>query len=118
MAGGKMKVMNFLEVPQEPAKLEGAYNVRVRWLISEKDGAKNFFMRRFEIDGWTPYHTHPYEHEVLILSGEGVLIGDGIEHRLTEGVFCWIPPNEPHQFKNTGRGSLCILCLIPSQNER
>lgn len=111
-----MKVMSYLDVEEEKSDMPGANRVRVRWLISKKDGAKNFFMRRFEIDGWTPYHTHSHEHEVFVLSGEGVLVGDGVEHHLKPGVFCWIPPNEPHQFKNTGQGSLCILCLIPSEN--
>lgn len=112
-----MKVVSYLDVQEETPDLEGANGVTVRWLISERDGAKNFFMRRFEIEGWTPYHTHPHEHEVFVLSGEGTLIGDGIEHRLGPGIFCWIPPNEPHQFKNTGKERLCLLCLIPRRDE-
>lgn len=111
-----MKVMSYLNVPQQKPNMEGANGVTVRWLISKKDGAENFFMRRFEIEGWTPYHTHPYEHEVFILGGEGILISDGVEYRLSPGVFCWIPPNELHQFKNTGEERLCLLCLIPSEN--
>jgi len=113
-----MKVMNYLDVQEEMAKMEGASGVTVRWLISKKDGAKNFFMRRFEIEGWTPYHTHPYEHEVFILSGEGTVVGEGVEHRLSPGVFCWIPADEPHQFKKTGKEKLCILCLIPHTDGR
>jgi quercetin dioxygenase-like cupin family protein len=112
-----MKVMNYKDVAEEASLSDGARNVTVRWLISDKDGARNFYMRRIEVRGWTPYHSHPHEHEVYVLSGEGVLKGEGVEYRLEPGAFCWVPPGETHQFRKTGEAPLCILCLIPSSND-
>ncbi len=112
-----MKVMNYRDVEEEQSLSEGANDVTIRWLISEKDGAKNFYMRRIEVKGWTPHHSHPHEHEVYVLSGEGVLRGDGAEYRLEPGVFCWVPPGQIHQFRKTGKDPLCFLCFIPSPNE-
>jgi quercetin dioxygenase-like cupin family protein len=111
-----MKVMSYRDVEEETSLGEGANDVTIRWLISDKDGAENFFMRRLEVRGWTPYHSHTHEHQVYILSGQGVLKGDGVEHDLAPGVFCWVPSGETHQFKNTGREPLSLLCLIPSSN--
>jgi quercetin dioxygenase-like cupin family protein len=60
---------------------EGALKVKVRWLITKEIGAENFAMRLFEIEpgGYTPLHSHPWEHEVFILEGEGVVIGENKE---------------------------------------
>jgi quercetin dioxygenase-like cupin family protein len=112
-----MKVMHYTDVEEERFSSEAASDVTIRWLISERDGAKNFFMRRIEVKGWTPHHSHPYEHEVYVLSGEGVLEGGGREHHLAPGVFCWVPADETHQFRKTGKDPLCFLCLIPSSHE-
>jgi quercetin dioxygenase-like cupin family protein len=50
--------------------------VRIRKLITKHIGANNFVMRLFEIEpeGNTPLHTHPWEHEVFILEGEGAVL--------------------------------------------
>jgi quercetin dioxygenase-like cupin family protein len=39
-------------------------------------GAPNFVMRLFEIDpdGYSPFHTHAWEHEVFVLEGEGTVL--------------------------------------------
>ena len=83
-----------------------AKGVKVRWLINEETGAPNFTMRQFTLDtdGQTPRHTHPWEHEVFIRSGTGV-VRARIRTRM--------PPDEEHQFRNTGDEELVFLCLIP-----
>jgi quercetin dioxygenase-like cupin family protein len=58
-----------------------AEGVRIRKLISEKDGAKNFYMRVFEVDQGTqppPPHSHPWEHEIYVLEGQGVVVGETV----------------------------------------
>ena len=103
------------EIPDE----RGANNVTIRWLISKKDGAKNFAMRLFEIEknGCTPYHRHDWEHEVFILEGEGTLVVEGEERKLRAGDFLFIPPMEWHQFKNDESESLRFLCLVPIKDK-
>jgi quercetin dioxygenase-like cupin family protein len=84
--------------------------------VSESDGAPNFVMRRFEVapGGYTPRHSHPYEHEVYVLEGEGVVYENDRPHPLRPGAVVLVKPDEVHQFRNTGATPLKFLCLIPN----
>jgi len=111
----KMKHINYKDVKAEVVKEEGARAAKIRWLITEKDGAKNFAMRLFEIepDGYTPWHQHDWEHEVFILEGEGTARGKEGDFKFKEGDIFFVPPMEWHQFRNTAKRVLKVLCLIP-----
>lgn len=100
-----------LEIPTE----KGLKDVKVRWLISKKDGAENFAMRLFEIEpgGYTPLHQHDWEHEVFILEGSGVTRNKTDEEPFKKGDFFYVPQMEWHQFVNSGKEKLKFLCLIP-----
>jgi quercetin dioxygenase-like cupin family protein len=107
-------VLNCSDVEAKEAG-EGAVNVRMRWLISKEIGAENFAMRQIEIgpQGHSPLHSHPWEHEIFVLEGEGVVTGGGDERRVKQGDFVFIPPNEMHQTRNTGQKTMKLLCMIP-----
>ena len=92
-----------------------ASKTKIRVLISEEDGAKNFIMRLFEIEpgGYTPLHQHPWEHEVFIKEGSGILVIEKKEIPLKKGDVIFILPEELHQFKNNGGELMEVLCLIP-----
>ncbi len=109
-----MEVFHYLDVKGQPAG-EGTKGVTVRWLITKEMGAKNFAMRLFEVDvgGYSPLHSHLWEHEVFILEGEGEVVGEESPMRLIAGDVIYIPPNEKHQLRNTGESKLKFLCLIP-----
>ncbi len=96
-----MKVINYKDVPVETIT-EDACGVSIRRVITEGMGANNFVMRHFEVlsDGYTPLHTHEREHEVFILDGNGIFVGDAAE-------------------KPFGQGdkTLSLLCLIPSKGK-
>ena len=94
---------------------EGAFNVKIRWLITKDIGAKNFAMRLIEIgkNGYTPLHTHNWEHEVFVLGGEGTISDGEVQTQLRSGDVVFVAPNEKHQFKNQGKKSLKFICLIP-----
>ncbi len=111
-----MQVRHCEQVEQNPVDMEGATGCRVRWLVGEKEGAPNFAMRQFEIavGGHTPRHTHPYEHEVFVLEGEGVVLAGDDEHALRSGDVVFVQPDEIHQFRNTGSVPLKFLCLVPN----
>ncbi len=108
-----MKVKNYTEVEGE--REASASGVLVRKLISEEEGAPNFIMRLLEVDtgGNSPHHAHPWEHEVYILDGEGVVKGGGEEKTISSGDTVYLPPDEEHQFVNTGAGKLTFICVIP-----
>ena len=110
-----MKVMHFEEMAAAPVEMDGAVGCRIRCLIGPDDGAPSFTMRQFEVapGGNTPQHAHAYEHEVFVLEGCGVVLDVEGEHPLRPGTAVYVPPNDIHQFRNTGPGPLKFLCLIP-----
>ena len=59
----------------------------------------------------------PFEHEVLILKGEGMLKNDGPDIPFSEGSAIYIAPNEIHQLVNTGRDTLRFVCSVPLRGE-
>lgn len=113
-----MKIFNYRDVEAEEAE-EGAAMLKVRWLITKDVGAKNFAMRLFEMEpgGFSPLHNHPWEHEVFILEGHGLVIGGREKRKFKEGDVIFIPPNETHQLKNTGGKTVKLLCLIPYKSK-
>lgn len=113
------KVFRYDTVKNEEVTTEGASKAKIRWLITKEMGAKNFAMRVFEIEpnGYTPLHTHPWEHEVFILEGEGQLFDGTKTAPLKAGDVTFVPPNEPHQFKNSSKSLLKFICLIPYAKE-
>ncbi len=114
-----MKVKPIVEHEQQDVTLPGAQNVRMRMLVGPQDGAEIFHMRHFEVapGGHTPHHAHDYEHEVLILKGRGVVTGEAGDRPCQPGDVVWMPPNEKHQFQNTGAEPLELICLIPAPAE-
>jgi quercetin dioxygenase-like cupin family protein len=89
--------------------------VQVRQVISRQDGADNFFMRVFDVDAdakGPPLHSHPYEHEMYIISGRGVLAGENGTTPFKAGDVIFIPPGEQHQLIQ--EGNLRFICLIPA----
>lgn len=100
---------------QPVAEVDG---VAVRWLIGDTEGAPNFHMRLFELQpgAATPWHQHPWEHEVFVLDGEGVVRSEQGEYPLKAGTVVFVPPNEWHQFRAHPEKPLKFLCLIPARN--
>jgi quercetin dioxygenase-like cupin family protein len=107
--------VNYKQVPAEPVLREGFVHVQARYLITEKQGAKNFAMRLFEISpgGHTSYHTHPWEHEIFVKKGHGILISEDERYVVGEGDVIFIAPGEKHQFRNESEQTLELICLIP-----
>jgi quercetin dioxygenase-like cupin family protein len=113
-----MKVFPYHDVEATDAD-EGASKLKVRWLITKEIGAPNFAMRLFEMEtgGNSPLHTHPWEHEVFILEGEGTVFGGREERALKAGDVVFVPPNEEHQFRSSNRKPLKFLCLVPHRQK-
>jgi len=110
-----MKVVHYEQIDSTPVETEGATGCRIRCLIGPEDAAPRFSMRQFELaaGGFTPRHSHGHEHEVFVLEGSGVVVSGEGEHPLRPGVVVFVPPQELHQFRNTGSGALRFLCLVP-----
>lgn len=111
-----MKIEKSSEIAKKPVEMEGAKDVAIRWLISKEDGAENFALRMFEFEpgGHTPLHTHPHEHEVFVIEGQGVFVCEGAEYEFGAEHVIFVPGGKEHQFKNTGDSALRLLCIIPA----
>ena len=90
--------------------------VALRTLIGEEQGAPRFAMRVFEVEpgGSTPFHDHWWEHEVFILSGQGVVRSVEGETPLQAEDAVLVPGGETHCFRNTGSTTLRFICCIPT----
>ena len=106
-----MRIISYGEI--EAKEVEGSSKLKLRWLNTE--GSRNFAVRHCEIepDGYSPYHNHPWEHEMFVLEGKGIVIGDKEAKAISPGDSISIPANETHQIKNSGEKTLRILCMIP-----
>ncbi len=110
-----MRIRNAETVEAKQVEMDQAEGVTMRMLIGPADDAPTFNMRLFEVapGGYTPRHTHDWEHEVYVLSGVGIVLDDEEDRPILTGDFVYIPPNEDHQFHNTGGKNLKFLCLVP-----
>lgn len=114
-----MKVQSIDSHEQKPVTMEGASGAQMRMLIGPDEQANNFHMRHFEVEvgGYTPHHQHDYEHEIVILKGSGVAKSEQGERAFQAGDIIHVPPNEMHNFKNTGSAPLEFICLIPAPQD-
>ena len=106
-----MKVSNYLDA-KPTHEVPGAVK---REVINAADGAPNFCMRVFDVEpgSSTPFHSHPWEHEVFVLSGQGVVKSEGTETQIARDSVIFVEPNEQHCFLNSGKKPLRFICVIP-----
>lgn len=110
-----MRIDKAQNIAAAPVKEKDAKGVKMRVLMSDKDGAPNFIMRVFEIEpgGHTLYHAHTWEHEVYVLEGHGAVRQAGKDNPIVKDSFALVAPNEEHQFVNLGDSPLKFICVIP-----
>jgi quercetin dioxygenase-like cupin family protein len=111
-----MKIVNYAQATPHKFEAETVKGVTGRIAIGGEDGAGNFCMRVFELEpgGYTPRHSHDWEHEIFVHEGKGeVWTGAGWE-ALAAGTVLFIPGTEKHQIRNTGNGKFVFVCLIPA----
>jgi quercetin dioxygenase-like cupin family protein len=119
-----MKVINYRDVEaqqyDQAASEEIAKGVRVRPLITEEDGSPNFVMDYFELapGGFTPLHSHPWEHQVFVMGGRGTVRAGEAERPIGPGSVVLVTSNEEHQFRNPGSDPLEMVCVIPTKIAR
>ena len=96
-------------------QMEGVKGVTMRIMVGRSDGAPNFAMRHFTVEpgGYTPHHSHDYEHEVFIVEGSGRIEQDGEFKDIRAGDVVFVQPNKIHQFINTGESPMKFLCMVP-----
>ena len=106
-----MKVSKYLDTKP----IQELAGVVKREVITADDGAPHFCMRVFELEPGSsiPLHSHPWEHEVFVLSGQGVVVGEQGETPIAKDSVVFVPPNERHGFVNNSNQPLRFICVIP-----
>ncbi|MDA1007473.1 MAG: cupin domain-containing protein [Planctomycetota bacterium] len=105
-------------VEAQSVQMDGVAGVSMRLLVGKSDGAPTFSMRLFDVTpgGHTPRHSHPYEHEVIVVEGEGRVEHNGSLHPIQKGDVLYMEPGAMHQFTNPGPAPLSFICLVPQQH--
>src|SRR5512146_3189256 len=110
--------MHILHYTEAKPKIEHEIpGVTARWPIREQDGAPHFAMRVFDVERGTdtPLHSHWWEHEVFVLSGQGSIVVGDEKAPISDGTVVFIPGDSLHQLINSGDEVLRFICLIPHQ---
>jgi len=112
-----MNVVQYADVEATYYNNDEVRGVTARIVVGKADGADNFYMRVFEISagGYTPKHSHNWEHEMFIHCGEGEVYGNGSWTQVKAGNVLFIPGNEEHQIRNSGKDTLIVVCLVPGK---
>jgi len=108
-------IRNIHDTPRSPVSMDGVKGASMAVMVGRDDGAPNFALRSFEVEpgGHTPRHSHDYEHEVFVVSGEGTVLLEGEPQPIKGGDVIYVPADEEHQFRVTGDAPLRFLCLVP-----
>lgn len=102
--------------PIDASEIEEAYTgITIRRVISEVDGADSTVMDVFEIapGGQSPYHSHPWDHQVFVVSGRGWCRGEAGRLEFGAGDVIYVKPDEMHSFGNSGPEAVKLVCVIP-----
>lgn len=111
-----MLIKKVNDVSATDVQMEGARDVKVRVVFGPGDKAPTFAMRVFELapGGHTPFHTHEFEHEVVILDGDIAIATEQGDKPVQKGDMVLVMPDERHQFKNrSGTNTARFMCLVP-----
>ena len=71
-----MKIIHYSDAEPKHFDADAVKGVTGRVVIGKDDGANNFCMRFFEVaeGGYSPKHSHKWEHEIVIHSGKGEVL--------------------------------------------
>ncbi len=114
-----MPVKPYQEMDMKPLQVKGGEHVSKAIVIGGLDGWPNHTLRVFRLGpgGYSPRHSHDWEHVNYIIKGTGELrLGDNL-HTVREHDFAYVPPNTEHQFRNAGDDEFEFICIVPNKGE-
>lgn len=113
-----MKKVNHKDIDgTSPAGTEG---VDFKQLIAKNMEAPHFYMRLVDVlpGGHTERHAHKWEHEVFIVEGWGKIALKDRDEDIIQGDAIFVEQNEVHQFVNSSKSLLRMICVIPRPTEQ
>jgi len=114
-----MYIRNRTEIKKKSLETDTMKNVEKQVLIGADQGWDSHVMRMFTLkkNGYTPRHSHPWNHMVYIVSGNGILFVDGNEHSVTGDSVAFIPGGKEHQFTQTDNEDFIFMCIVPTEGD-
>ncbi|MBZ0172172.1 MAG: cupin domain-containing protein [Phycisphaerales bacterium] len=114
-----MLIRNIDETPRKTVEMEGVVGASMAVMVGRDDGAPNFALRQFQVEpsGYTPRHSHDFEHEVFVVSGAGEVLLEGEYRPIRGGDVIFVPKDEEHQFRAADDQPLRFLCLVPMDRD-
>lgn len=102
-----------------PTRYEGvSEGVQIREMITDRDGARHFAMRVFDVQpgAGTPFHIHGWEHEVYIVAGTGTVRTESGDTPFKPSDSIYVAPNERHCFMADAGQPVQMICCIPAKD--
>ncbi len=114
-----MPVIKYNEIDRTDVNIEGVKSITKARVITDEHGWDGHCLRVFVIgkDGFTPEHSHDWEHVIHVIKGNGEVTIDGTKHDLSERDFVYVPPNSIHQFKNRNDMDFEFICIVPKKGD-
>ena len=115
-----MKINQIDEIEEVEVSWEDAQGMMMKVLIGPDDGSANIIMRHFTLlpGGYSPKHTHNYEHLVKVERGKGLVINkEGKKTEVFERNSIFVQANEIHQFQNPFEENFEFICVIPNPDK-
>lgn len=111
-----MPVIGYDDFERAPVAMEGSKELYGAEVIGAKQGWSTNILRVFRLKpgGFSPKHSHNYEHVNFVITGKGKLqIGDTL-YNLEPHTFAFVPPNVEHQYQNPYDEDFEFICIIPT----
>ena len=114
-----MYVRKRSEIDKIKLEADTIKNVEKQVLIGGKQGWDSHVMRMFTLgqEGYSPKHSHPWDHMVYIVKGEGVIFIDGADYPVSGDSVAFIPGGKVHQFRQQGKDELIFMCIVPTEGD-
>lgn len=115
-----MNLKKYDEFTKESVTAFGSEKTFIRW-FRRPEQSTHFMLRRFDIEahGFIGVHAHPEEHQMYILNGPINLVDKNNKEFLVQtDSFVYMPPNEPHGYKNPNDHAVSFLCGIPKLEKK
>jgi quercetin dioxygenase-like cupin family protein len=115
-----MIVGNFNDLLAKKIESPEAKNAAMKVLVSAESGWEDYVMRVVEVekDGYTPKHSHPWQHINYIIEGEGILMVDNKDNPVKAGSFAYVPADHIHQFRNASDKPFKFICIVPKEGHK
>lgn len=107
--------LNEVPVDEELTADQGWVNLRMRWIVTEKTGAKygTFGYVEFPAGSSHEYHRHPNADEVFyVLSGHGIVKSGNETFEVKSGDTVFVPAGDVHYFNNTDKKEPLIALFV------